>query len=136
VINVVIDTNVVVSAALSPYGNPAIIIDYIANNEVVSLFYSDDILKEYKEVLSRPQLHISDKTQAEIIDRIVEVGILIKPPQSTIPFRDESDRKFYDTAKTSGAILITGNSRHYPVESFILTPSDYVKAYIGEVNRA
>jgi len=38
---------------------------------------------------------------------------------------DESDRTFYDTAKTCGAVLVTGNMRHYPSESFIMTPAKF-----------
>jgi predicted nucleic acid-binding protein len=40
---------------------------------------------------------------------------------------DEDDRVFYDAAKTADAYLITGNSKHYPKESFILTPSEFLK---------
>jgi len=39
---------------------------------------------------------------------------------------DETDRVFYDTAKASGAILITGNIRHYPAMPFIMTPADFL----------
>jgi transcriptional regulator with XRE-family HTH domain len=45
---------------------------------------------------------------------------------------DERDRKFYDAAKTAGAILITGNSRHYPDELFIVTPAAFVQRYYSE----
>jgi putative PIN family toxin of toxin-antitoxin system len=133
VIKVVIDTNVIVSAALTPYGKPARIIAHIANTESVMLFYSNEIMEEYKEVLARPQLRISTQTQARIISTIIEVGVLVVPLQSDVPLNDESDRKFYDTAKTSGAVLVTGNSKHYPIADFIITPADFVKAYINEV---
>jgi hypothetical protein len=39
---------------------------------------------------------------------------------------DESDRVFYDVAKTAGAYLITGNTKHFPQEPFILTPAEFV----------
>ena len=56
---VVIDTNVIISAALSPKGNPAKIIALIAGSDDIQLYYSVDILAEYTEVLSRPYLKIS-----------------------------------------------------------------------------
>jgi len=40
---------------------------------------------------------------------------------------DESDRVFYDTAKTIGAILVTGNIKHYPDEPLIMTPAVFMK---------
>jgi len=40
---------------------------------------------------------------------------------------DETDRIFYDTAKNTASILITGNIRHYPNEKFILTPTEFLK---------
>jgi hypothetical protein len=60
--------------------------------------------------------------------------MLVAPLQSDIPLCDESDRKFYDAAKTCGAVLVTGNSKHYPVEveDFIKTPASFVKEYISE----
>ena len=48
---------------------------------------------------------------------------------SDVPMLDEDDRVFYDTAKESGAILVTGNTKHFPAESFIMTPSDFL-AYL------
>ena len=39
---------------------------------------------------------------------------------------DEDDCVFYDIAKYAKACLITGNTKHYPVESFILTPMEFL----------
>lgn len=125
-IKIVMDTNIIISAALTPLGNPAKIIDMVFEDKL-QIFYSLQILSEYKEVLSRPRLKITTQTQIDILGAIKEVGTLIEPTISNIPFIDESDRIFYDTAKTSRAILISGNIRHYPDEAFIMTPSDFLK---------
>lgn len=125
-IKIVMDTNIIISAALTPLGNPAKIIDMVFEDKL-QIFYSLQILSEYKEVLSRPRLKITTRTQIDILGAIKEVGTLIEPTISNIPFIDESDRIFYDTAKTSRAILISGNIRHYPDEAFIMTPSDFLK---------
>jgi len=53
-------------------------------------------------------------------------GTQINPPTSTISLPDETDRIFYDTAKSSEAVLITGNIRHYPEEPFIMTPAEFL----------
>jgi predicted nucleic acid-binding protein len=34
--------------------------------------------------------------------------------------------KFYDVARFSDAFLITGNIRHYPKESTIVTPAEFL----------
>jgi len=47
--------------------------------------------------------------------------------ESNIPMPDESDRIFYDTAKQSGSILITGNTKHFPDEPFIMTPAEFMR---------
>ena len=123
--SVVVDTNVIVSAALTAMGKPAEIIRLISAGKIC-LYYSEGILAEYIEVLSRPKLKISPEIQTDIIMALQENGILVSTPTSSVPLADETDRIFYDTAKASGAILITGNSKHYPAEMFIMTPSEFL----------
>jgi len=45
---------------------------------------------------------------------------------SNFPMTDESDRKFYDLHKAANAILITGNIKHFPKESTIIKPADFI----------
>ena len=125
--NIVIDTNVIVSAALSPSGNPAKIVALISNAEEIQVFCSAEILDEYKRVLAYERFHISKEAQHTIISALMELGRQIEPSLSIFPMSDESDRTFYDTAKASGAILITGNLRRYPAEPFIVTPAGFLQ---------
>jgi len=69
----------------------------------------------------------SPEKQKTLINEIVEIGVVVNPSPSDIPMADESDRIFYDTAKEAGAILITGNTKHYPTEQFITTPAEFIK---------
>ena len=126
-IKIVLDTNVIVSAALSPNGNPAKILSLITLNKHIQIYYNDEILNEYNDVLSRPRMNISTEIQVHIINSIIKIGTLKNPIASLIVMPDESDRIFYDTAKKSGAILITGNTKHYPAEPFIMTPADFMQ---------
>ena len=57
--NIVIDTNVFISSAISPHGNPAKIVDFIENNTDIKLYYNFDILTEYKRVLAYDRLKIA-----------------------------------------------------------------------------
>ena len=41
---------------------------------------------------------------------------------------DEADRKFYEVYKSGGAgYLVTGNIKHFPKETAIVTPGDFIK---------
>jgi len=123
---VVIDTNVVVSSNLVSSGNPTEIMRlfYVG---VLQLFYTSEILAEYKRVLAYKKLNFTTETQVAIINAIEIGGTQVAPPTSAVPFIDETDRIFYDTAKSNSAILITGNMKHYPVESFIMTPAEFIR---------
>ena len=122
---VVIDTNIVISAARVSQGNPAKIIRLVRDNEDIKLYYNAVIFSEYRKVLAYERLKFSLKVQETILDTIQAVGIIISPVKSNIALPDESDRVFYDTAKEAGAYLITGNVKHYPAEPFIVTPTQF-----------
>ena len=122
---VVLDTNVLVSANLTSEGNPAKIMNFVSYSALL-LFYSPEIIDEYKRVLAYEKLAIPAATQSKAIEGICRLGECIEPAISTIPLADETDRIFYDTAKESGAILITGNIKHFPNESFIMTPANFL----------
>ena len=122
----VLDTNVVVSAALSPKGNSARIIDLIAESRDIEVFYCLGIILEYQEVLSRGYLKIASDVQSRMINAILNVGVFTMPAVSNAVIPDEDDRIFYDTAIENNAILITGNTKHYPNEPFIMTPTDFL----------
>ena len=123
---VVLDTNVLVSALMSSLGNPAKIYKMFLSETIV-LVFSEDIMLEYNDVLYRPHLHIPADDADKVLDAIRLCGERVEPTSSTIPMIDEDDRVFYDAAKSAGACLITGNSRHYPSEPFICTPAEYMK---------
>lgn len=125
---IVLDTNLLISANLSPNGKPAKILDMITDDKV-KLYYSEEILAEYKDVLSRKKFNISPEKQEKLLRDITNNGTKIDPPISTIEMRDEKDRKFYDAAKESGTILVTGDKKDLLSlnEDFIMTVSDYLK---------
>ena len=123
---VVLDTNVIVSALLSPSGNPAKIYKMFLTG-FLTLIYSADILDEYQDVLNRPHLKIPKDDVDIIFTAIKKYGGKVEPSPGTDIMVDESDRIFYDTAKIAKAYLITGNTRHYPQESFILNPKEFLE---------
>ena len=125
---VVIDTNVLVSSVLSGEGKPSKVMNLVSKKKV-KLFYSNAILTEYKRVLEYERLNIAPYLREEVIKKVVDLGTLVDPTVSSIQFTDEDDRTFYDTAKESGATLITGNIKHYPDDPAIMTPSDFLEMF-------
>ena len=127
-IKVVIDTNVLVSSLLNSKGNPAKIIKLVGTLKV-QLYYNAEIIKEYNRVLHYPKLKITQHQIDSILNLITEHGIAIEAKKSTFEMTDEDDRIFYDIAKQSGSLLVTGNLKHYPKEAFILAPTEFLAKY-------
>ena len=130
-IPVVLDTNIIVSSLLSG-GNPGLILDSITEGRI-KLCFDDCILAEYLDVLSRPKFGFPPIRVNLFIHDTVRYGFgidVLVPSSFAMP--DESDRKFYDAAKTADAILITGNIKHYPPEPFILTPAAFMQRCYAE----
>ena len=125
----VLDTNVLVSSLWVEIGNTATIIKSIPS--LIIPCYNDKILSEYADVLSRPKFSFSVDKRESLLSKIKDYGIEYLPDESEDAMIDEDDRIFYDTAKASGSILITGNTKHYPTTPFVMTPSDFLKKYDG-----
>lgn len=118
---VVLDTNILVSALMTPDGKAYALLKRVLQGEY-TICISSEIMEEYKDVLHRERLHL-DKF---LIDYLLSVfyiqGIWIEPLPSNsqkVAMVDESDRKFFDVAKCLHAKLVTGNFKHYPVDELI-----------------
>jgi putative PIN family toxin of toxin-antitoxin system len=123
---VVLDTNILVSALWTPGGNPAKIIALMPRGLVIPC-YSHPIMQEYSAVLYRPKLKFSGLKTKELLMDIAKYGVSVIPDESAVPLPDEPDRKFYDAAKYCGTFLVTGNTKHFPQEPFIMTPAEFLK---------
>lgn len=112
-----IDTNVLISAMLSPSGMSA---KFMA--DVYDGFYevmaTDTILREYDEVMRRPQFQFDDEDISFASRWFVENSILVEVDEddySKKEIPDPKDAAFYVAARCTGALLVTGNIKHYPV---------------------
>lgn len=126
----VIDTNVIVSALLNHDGesNPSIVLTSVISGSITPL-YNENILSEYKDVLSRDKFPFRQEDIESTIDLFVKKGILI---DSTVPvkenFVDLDDVVFYEVAMSmEGTYLITGNIKHFPINSIVVTPAEMVE---------
>ena len=129
--NIVLDTNILVSAAWSPGRNASDIL-HAAFSRKFTVCYDYRILEEYDRVLHYPKLKFSDWVINSILDPLIKNGIsVVADPIPDVPFeRDETDRKFFEVAKYCHAILISGNLAHYPSEPDIMSPADFCRKYL------
>lgn len=129
--NIVLDTNVLVSALWSADSKPAIIMNGVLNRRF-TVCYDYRIMNEYYSVLKRPKFGFEEWEIQSLLAPITSNGIsIIAGPMKEIPFTDESDRKFYEVARFCHAPLITGNTKHYPQESCIVTVTDFYNMYFN-----
>ena len=128
---VVLDTNIIISAFLSPDGKPANILQLVLQREL-DIFFNTAILVEYEQVLCRPKFaeQINKQRVERFFEILHEIGESVVTSPSNIHMSDETDRKFYDVAKKAGAILITGNKKHYPDDTSIQDPAEFFKKWI------
>lgn len=127
----VIDTNVIVSALITknPQSPPYLILREALNGRITPL-YHQDILKEYREVLSRKKFHLENETIKTVINSVISNGIEVNPKPTGEIFVDMEDLIFYEVAmekREDDAFLVTGNQKHYPVKDFIVTPSEMLR---------
>lgn len=125
----VIDTNVFVSALITK--NPASptrrVYDFIDNGEIVPL-YNDEIIAEYKEVLSRPKFKLNQDLIAALLSLIVENGISSDRFAYSGTMIDKKDRVFYEISlSVEDSFLVTGNLKHFPVTPQVITPHQLVE---------
>jgi uncharacterized protein len=115
VIRAVVDTNVFVSALLSPLGNEAFIVLAVQQG-LIKPYFSDDMLEEYVKVLARPKFSFpSDEIQA-LISLIRGRGEQVSLSHPLILHSpDPDDDKFLACAVTASVdFIVTGNKRHFP----------------------
>ena len=129
-IRVVLDTNVVVSAALIDEGLPSAIFD-LATNRHILMLVSPDILAEYEKVLHYPRLKLDPARIKGFLSDIRKAGELVMPGRTLKISRDEADNRFYECAEAGKAnFIITGNTQHFPVHhkgTKIVTPREFIE---------
>ncbi len=133
---VVFDTNVIVSALLTrnPEAPTVRLVDMITDG-IITPVYSHAILEEYNEVLLRPKFSLRPETVGQFLQVIRQFGETMNPLETEEPFlRDSDDKVFYEVVMAKKetvhgdeeAYLVTGNLKHFPVRTFIVTPAELI----------
>jgi putative PIN family toxin of toxin-antitoxin system len=133
-VRIVLDTNVLVSALLSPSGTPARVLALVLSG-AVTLIHDDRILAEYREVLARPRLAIPPAEAELVLDYLAQAGVLVVATPLRLELKDPDDAAFVETCAAAYAdALVAGNLRHYAgvppaLRLVVVTPAEFIERW-------
>ena len=113
-LRLVIDTNVLISAAIKPAGLQRTVL-LLAITRPARLYVSRPILEEYSEVLGRPELRIRKGLRQQLLQLIKNHSYTVVPTRRLDVTSDPDDNMFLECADAARAdYLVTGNQKHFP----------------------
>jgi putative PIN family toxin of toxin-antitoxin system len=132
-VRVVLDTNVLVSGLLAPFGPPGVIVRMVVSG-ALTLCVDARVLLEYHDVLSRSRFEFDGDAVATLLDYIEatsDTGAAV-PLVKRLP--DADDEAFLEVAIACAAKhLVTGNLEHYPEHLragvSVVSPREFVELY-------
>jgi putative PIN family toxin of toxin-antitoxin system len=127
---IVLDTNVLVSAGITPGGAPAtLVMDWVLEGQL-QVVTSPWIIGEYREVVRRAKFSRYGFPPLWLEFLIEESLRLPDPGPWPHPAPDPKDAPFLALAHAAGAWLITGNLKHFPEPArhgvAVLSPAEYL----------
>ena len=132
----VVDTNVLVSALLTPSGIPARLLERI-QADGHTLLFDARITDEYHRVLNRPEFSFNPGAVAELLSAVQSSGFEVDAIPLAVRLPDADDLAFLEVAAAGLAdALITGNARHFaPVQGahgiLVLSPREALDLLAG-----
>ena len=131
---IILDTNVLVSALLSPNGAPAATLQLILSGRVVICFDAR-ILSEYREVLGRAKFDFDVRLTEDVLEFLQTEGILVVAVPLDLVLPDAADAMFIEVG-VAGAVdhLVTGNLKHFPASQrqclSVVSPREFIQTVI------
>jgi len=113
-IRVVLDTNVLVAAAISPTGPNGQIFALITADKIRP-YVTDAVLEEYDRVFSYDHLQHLDKRSVAKVRRLLKAAaVRVKSRGRLKVSEDEEDNRIYECALAAKAdYIITENTKHF-----------------------
>ncbi len=130
---IVLDTNVLVSAALSRSGFPYEVTELVFDREVETVV-DEQILREYREVMNRSRLGIDPHIIKTVMAFFEMSAVRVDVEPLSVELPDPSDRMFMEVAISGLAdCIVTGNKRHFPAKACrgvrILSPAEFIREF-------
>ena len=134
---IVMDTNVLVSGMLTPFGVSGEIVRMLTSSNI-TLCVDSRILFEYEDVLRRSHFQI----EQNMIDIVLEYIEHTSEACSTTPLSkslpDPDDNQFLEVAISANVdYLVTGNLKHFPSRFrcgvAVLSPREFIDAMIKRI---
>ena len=101
-LRLVIDTNIVVSAALKPDGLQRTVL-LLAITKPARLYVSEVVIAEYREVLARPELKIRKGLRQQVLQLIRSYSQIVTPSRPLQITPDPDDNIFLECADAAHA---------------------------------
>ena len=133
---IILDTNVLVSALIQK-NRPYFIVYNCLLEGFVDICISDDLFKEYLDVLNRPKFRKYSNFIAHaeyVLAQVESKATIYFPKEKFDVIKDKDDNKLLELAAESKAdFIITGNSNDFTMPKFkdtmIVSPKDYWNNY-------
>lgn len=133
-VKVVVDTNVVISSAVSIDGNPALIFEMLLLEKIIN-YITQEIIDEVKEVIKRPRIakKLSLVEQEFIIKNFENFSKKIKPIEKLDIIKDDpDDNKFLECAIAASAEYIISGDKHLLIlkqfrDIKVVSPAEFVR---------
>ena len=105
-LRLVIDTNVLVSAAIKPAGLQRTVL-LLAMTKPARFYVSRPILEEYRAVLARPELKIRKGLRQQLLQLIRNRSQIVSPSRHLEATSDPDDNIFLECADAARCRLLT-----------------------------
>jgi len=127
---IVLDTNVLVSGMLTPFGVCGEIVRALTSGHLI-LCVDSRILFEYEDVLRRPRLKIENRMINILMEYIESTSEAHSTTPLTKSLPDPDDNQFLEVAISANVdCLVTGNLKHFPHRSqcgiVVLSPREFL----------
>ena len=123
----VLDTNVLVSAMLKTGSVPGRVLAEALNGDIIPVL-NDGIIAEYEDVLNRPKFRFDKRAVKVFLDELKRRAVYTDAGLIEDEIPDQKDVVFYavlmEKRKEEDAYLVTGNLKHFPIRTYIVTPRE------------
>ncbi|MEZ4406275.1 MAG: putative toxin-antitoxin system toxin component, PIN family [Polyangiales bacterium] len=124
---VVVDTNVIVAALLTPGRTPERCLDAL-RAQGATVLVDERIVAEYRAVIARPKFRSVDPARASaLVESLIAGAERVEVTAYAGPMIDGDDRAFVEVARAGRAdAIVTGNAKHFPrdVGVEVLSPAE------------